>query len=212
MSRARLLPLLVPALLLVGCSGEAEPAEPASEIPAAWLEVTAEGWPDSPAHGSHDPVVTRDPCLLTEEAHARGRTARTDLSGWGAYGADIAADDVYRYVCQFRGDGLRAQLQVIQAGSGDDAQTTVEEFLDQPSTSVQENEPTTVRVGEVDVHVNHRVYPGTGTARATALFHDEPADAIAMLEIVSLAAADLADYPPEQVARDLMLQLARGGE
>ncbi len=201
--------LCLPALLVAGCSGAPEEAEPATTVPAAWLDDAAEGWPGSAGHGSSAPVLSGDDCVLTDEVVARGATARTDLSGWGPYGDDASADDAYRYVCEFRGDDLSAQLQLIQAGSPTDAAATVDLFLDQRTTSDQENEASTVQVAGVDVHVNHRWYPGPGYGEATALFHDEDADALVQLEVSSLDEDAFEAYTAQQVADDLMEQLGR---
>lgn len=200
----------LPALLLAACSDAPEEVEPATAVPAGWLEDAAEGWPGSAGHGSSAPVLSGDDCVLAGEVVARGATARTDLSGWGPYGDDAVADDAFRYVCEFRGDGLSAQLQLVQAGSAGDARATVDLFLDQRTTSDQENTSSTVQVAGVDVHVNHRWYPGPGYGEATALFHDEGADALVQLEVTSLDEAAFDAYTPQQVADDLMEQLGRG--
>jgi len=183
---------------------------PANSIPEAWLEVTAEGWPGSSGYGSSAPVLSRARCILTAEVTARGEQGWSDLSGWGAYGPDASADDAYRYVCGFDGDELSAQLQILQADSPTLARATVDDFLDQPTTRDQENESSTVLVGEVDVHVNVRWYPTPEYGEVTALFEDEEAVAIAVLEVSSLDADEIAAYTPEQAALDLMTLLARG--
>lgn len=199
----------LPVVLLAACSGAPEDVEPATSVPAAWLDATAEGWPGSDGHGGSAPVLSGDACVLTEEVVAHGATARTDLSGWGPYGDDASADDAFRYVCEFRGDDLSAQLQLVQAGSAADARATVGLFLDQRTSSDQENEASTVQVAGVDVHVNHRWYPGPGYGETTALFHDEEADALVQLEVSSLDQDAFETYTTQQVADDLMEQLGR---
>lgn len=199
------------ALLLVGCSAAADPATatPVSSVPASWLGATAKSWPTSAGHGSSMPVLSSGPCLLAERVEANGATAMPDMSGFGPYGDDPATDAAYRYVCEFRGDDLSAQLQLIQAGSPSDAQRTVELFLGQRTTADQENDASTVEVDGVAVHVNVRWYPGPGYGETTALFHDAETDALVQLEVSSLDEDDLADYLPERAARDLMAQLGR---
>ncbi len=201
----------VPAVLLAGCSSESrpEPDAPASAIPGAWLERTAEGWPESKAFGGAIPVLASGTCVLTEEITARGVTASDDLVGYGSYGDDRSAPDAYRYVCDFRADGLSAQLQVVKAPSVDIARKTVDLFLGEKTTKDQQNAPTTVKVGAVDVHVNKRWYPKPEYGEAVALFHDEEAKALVQLEVTSLDADSFASYTPQQVATDLMLELAR---
>lgn len=199
----------LPALLLAACAGAPEEVEPATAVPAAWLDDAAAGWPGSAGHGASAPVLSGAGCVLTDEVVAHGATARSDLSGWGPYGDDASAGDAFRYVCEFRGDELSVQLQLVQAGSAADARATVDLFLDQRTTSDQENESSTVQVAGVDVHVNHRWYPGPGYGEATALFLDEDADALVQLEVTSLDGTAFDAYTPQHVADDLMEQLGR---
>lgn len=213
MSLPRLLvSALVPASLLVAACSASDPApsEPASSIPEAWLEKAAEGWPESSGFGASAPVLSWGSCLLTDKVYARDAVAKEDLSGWGPYGDDAQATGAYRYVCEFRGEELSARIQVIQAASAADAERTVEIFHEQSTNADQENSPTTVQVGGVDVHVNHRIYPRSSTGEVESLFLDEGRNALVSLEIRSLDEAEVEAYPAQQAAEDLMLQLARG--
>ncbi|AEE44525.1 hypothetical protein [Cellulomonas fimi] len=210
MLRSRAAVLVLPVLLLAACSGGSGGADatptPATSVPAAWLDATTQGWSDSDAHGGSVPVLSGEPCVLTDEVTAHGATGSTDLSGWGPYGEDA---DAFRYLCEFRGDDLSAQLQLIRTTSASDGARTVELFLDQGTSTDQENDPTTVEVAGVDVHVNVRWYPKTAYGEVTALFHDEEAGALVQLEVTSLDEDALAAYTPEQAATDLLVQLGR---
>lgn len=197
-------------LLLVAACGADEPAEPATSVPAAWLEAADAGWSEADGNGASAPVLTGDPCVLTEEVVARGASGRTDMSGWGPYGDDPSAEDAYRYVCEFRGDDLSAQLQLLRTASPADAARTVDLFLDQASGSDQENEATTVEVAGADVQVNHRWYPKAGYGEVAALLHDEEAGALVQLEVTSLDEDAFDAYTAEQAATDLLTQLGRG--
>ncbi len=205
---------LAPVVLLTACSAASgEPSTdptPVASVPASWLTSTAEGWPDSDGYGSSAPVLSNADCVLTDEVTVHGATGRTDMSGWGPYGDDTSATDAYRYVCEFRGDELSAQLQVIQAGSASDAAQTVDLFLDQPTNGDQENETTTVQLGDVDVHVNQRWYPKPEYGAATAMLLDAAANAVVVLEVTSLEADAFEEYTPEAVAADLMRALNQG--
>lgn len=200
----------MPVLLLSACSGGSGGSDPtptpATSVPTAWIDAATQGWPESDAHGGSVPVLSGEPCVLTDAVTVHGATGSTDLSGWGAYGDD---DDAFRYLCEFRGDDLSAQLQLIRTASPSDGARTVELFLDQGTSADQENDPTTVEVAGVDVHVNVRWYPKTEYGEVTTLFHDEEAGALVQLEVTSLDEDTLAAYTPEQAATDLLVQLAR---
>lgn len=201
----RVVAVLLGAAVVVGCSSPSLPGQASLPgIPKAWLSSTAEGWPESDGRASSVPVLGDGPCLLGDDApEFTGATTRFTDVGWGPYGD---GDESYRYLCSFWAEeaGFAGELQLIQAGTPEEAQETLDLFLDQPSTGVQENTVETVRSGPFDVHVLSRWYPTNPQGLFQAMYVDESARAIAVLEINSLDADVYDATSPQQIA-DLLV-------
>jgi hypothetical protein len=201
-------------VVITGCSGPSVPEPPPGQvIPAAWVQRTSEGWPDSDGHRSSIPVLERGSCLLADTPpEVLGRTAVVTDAGWGPYGdgGDAGSEDTaFRYLCDFWAEGAYSgELQLIKADSPAQAQRTVDEFLDQPSTGQQDNTVQTVRSGGLDVHVLSRWYPTNPQGLYQAMVFDRAAAAVAVLEINSLDQADYAQTSPQQIADALVASFA----
>ncbi|MBM9468787.1 hypothetical protein [Nakamurella leprariae] len=183
-----------------------EPPTAVTGIPVSWIERTTQGWPDSDGHGATMPVLGRGDCLLADAPpELLGRTAEITDVGWGPYGDDSASDTAFRYVCDlWAPDAYAGSLQLIKTGSDDQARETVEQFTDQPSTDVQDNSVETVQSGELDVQVLSRWYPTNPQGEYQALYFDEAAGAIAVLEVNSLDEDQYGQLSPRQVADALV--------
>ena len=197
-----------------GCSGPALP-EPPQGIPASWVQRTTQGWPESDGYRSSVPVLERGSCLLAETPpRLLGRTAEVTSVGWGPYsdeGESSSANTAFRYVCDFWAeDAYAGELQLIKPDTAAQAQRIVDEFLDQPSTTQQDNAVETVRSGDLDVHVLSRWYPTNPQGLYQAVVHDPAAGAVAVLEINSLDEAQYAETSPQDVAGALVAALALG--
>jgi hypothetical protein len=194
-------------VVVTGCSGPSLPEPPTvvTGIPASWLERTTEGWPDSDGRNATVPVLGDGECLLVDAPpELLGRTAEITQAGWGPYG-DSDPDEAFRYVCDlWAEDAYAGSLQLIKAGSDDEARQTLQQFTDQPSTDVQDNSVEAVRSGELDVQVLSRWYPTNPQGEYQALYFDQAAGAIAILEINSLDEDQYDQLSPQQVADALV--------
>ena len=156
-------PAAAAMVVLVGCSGPLLPEPPMvlTGIPVSWVQRTMQGWPGSAGHDSSVPVLEDGDCLLTDDfPELLGRTAEVTERGLGSDGDDSSSDTAFRYVCDlWAEDAYAGELQLIKADTSAQAQQTVDDFLDQPSTDVQDNSVTTVRSGGFDVQVLSRWYP-----------------------------------------------------
>lgn len=196
------------SVVLVGCSGPSLPQPPTvvTGIPASWVQRTTEGWPESAGHDASVPVLENGDCLLTDDVpELLGRTAEVTSVGWGPFGDDSSSDTAFRYVCDlWAEDAYAGELQLIKADSAAQAQATVDEFVDQPSTDVQDNSVATVRSGSIDVQVLSRWYPTNPQGLYRAMVHDLAASAVVVLEINSLDADQYAETSPQQIADALV--------
>jgi hypothetical protein len=196
------------AVVLAGCSGPSLPEPPTvvTGIPASWVQRTTDGWPDSDGHDSSVPVLEDGDCLLTDDLpELLGRTAEVTDVGWGPYGDDSSSDTAFRYVCDlWAEDAYAGQLQLIKVDTAEEAQQTVDEFVEQPSTDVQDNTVATVRSGDLDVHVLSRWYPTNPQGEYQAMYFDQAARAVAVLEINSLDEDQYGKTSPQQVADALV--------
>ncbi|WP_345477176.1 hypothetical protein [Nesterenkonia rhizosphaerae] len=175
-------------------------------VPQEWLISTGEAWPESAGHGASMPVLNRqDECLLQEQMpEILGRTATITDTGFGPLGVDAQAQDSYRYLCNFWSRGhYSGRLQLLVAGSGEDAAAIAENFQDQPSTEVQENSVETVKLGDEEFQVLSRWYPVPEHGLYEALFYDADQEAFAVLEVNSLDEEAWEEGSPEQVAEYL---------
>ncbi|MDQ0734661.1 hypothetical protein [Arthrobacter agilis] len=199
------------SLSLSGCSGGTE-TDDVTGIPASWLEKTADGWTASDAFGGDMPVLTRERCQLGDVVpDVLGEKPEITDSGWGSYGDDPEAADSYRYVCDFWSEGRFAgSLQLIHAADPATAEQTLEDFVSQIDTTDQDNTVTTVRVGQLDVHVLARWYPTNPQGEYQALYLDTENNALAVFEVNSLKDDDYAEYSDTRVAEDLVTALAVG--
>ncbi|WP_157970659.1 hypothetical protein [Nakamurella deserti] len=156
------------------------------------------------------PVLQSGSCLLADTPpELLGRTADVTDVGWGPFGDDDADDTSYRYVCDFWADGDYAgQLQLIKADSAAQAQRTVDDFLDRPSTTQQDNSVQTLRSGELDVHVLSRWYPTNPQGLYQAMYFDPAALAVVVLEVNSLDESRYAQTSPQQIADALVSTFA----
>lgn len=199
------------AIVMTGCSGPPVPQLPTG-IPASWMQRTSDGWPESDGYASSIPVLQRGPCLLTDPApELLGRSAEFTDVGWGPYGdgGGSTGGTAFRYVCDFWAkDAYAGELQLIKADTPALAQRTVDEFLDQTSTSVQDNSVQTVRSGNLDVHVLSRWYPTNPQGMYQAMVYDPTAAAVAVLEVNSLDETQYAQTSPQQVADALVAAFA----
>lgn len=136
-------------------------------------------------------------------------TPEITSTGWGSYGDDSEAADSYRYLCDFWADGRYAgTLQLIQASDPATADQTLQLFLSQTDTDVQDNTVTTVQAEEVEVHVLKRWYPTNPQGQYEAMYVDTENNAIVVLEVNSLDETDFAEYSEEEIAEDLVSALA----
>lgn len=211
MRRGRLLTtalILAATALLAGCtSGGGGDPNDVSGIPEEWLTSTEEGWPSSKAHGGGVPVLSREPCLLTDRAPQvlDGDADFTD-TGWGGYGS---GPDGYRYICNLWKRGSYAgDLQVLRPGAAGDAATTVDQFRTQKSSAVQENSVEKVTSGQLEMLVLTRWYPTNPQGMYQALYFDEAADVLVSLEINSLDEDDFDTLTPQDVADALVETMA----
>lgn len=189
-------------------TSDATTAATADGVPEEWLEATAEGWPDSQGYGGSAPVLTRDPCLLLDTApEVLGSVAEVTDTGWGGYSG---GDDAYRYVCTlWSPDEYSGQVQLIQTDAAS-AQATIDDFVSQTDTSVQDNTVETVESGGVEVHVLTRWYPTNPQGEYQAVYLDEEHDAILTYEVNSLDEDDFDALSPQEVADTLTAVLAAG--
>lgn len=198
---------LLAAAAATGCTAK-QPVDinEVEGIPARWLEVTADGWPDSDGYNANMPVLSRGKCLLTDEPPTiLGETPEFTNAGWGGYGD---SKDGYRYLCRlWAPDVYSGELQLIQADTPATARLTVSAFLETPSTAVQDNTVETLQVGTLDVHVMSRWYPTNPHGTYLALYLDEDANALVQLEVNSLDEADYEELGPRAVAEALVRTL-----
>jgi hypothetical protein len=196
------------AVVLAGCSGPSLPVPPTviTGIPTSWIQRTTEGWPGSAGHDASVPVLEDGGCLLTDDLpEILGRTAEFTSVGWGHYGDDSSSDTAFRYVCDlWAEDAYSGELQLIKADTAAQAQQTVDQFVDQPGTDVQDNSIETVRSGTFEVQVLSRWYPTNPQGLYQAMIYDEAASAVATLEINSLDEDQYARISPQQVADALV--------
>ena len=194
-----------------GCSGPSVPPVPAG-VPASWVQRTSDGWPASDGHASSVPVLQRGSCLLADAPpELLGRSAEFTDVGWGpdSDAGGSTEDTAFRYVCDFWAeDAYAGELQLLKANSPALAQRTVDEFVDQTSSSVQDNSVQTVRSGDMDVHVLSRWYPTNPQGMYQAMIYDRTAVAVAVLEINSLDETQYAQTSPQQVADALVASFA----
>lgn len=211
-------------MLAAGCSADGGGDDPTPDpstvdlsvtgVPDWWLTATEDGWPTSASYGQSAPIVDhRGECLILDEPpELLGHTPQFTNIGWGSYGSDLTATDAYRYLCGlWSPDNYAGQLQLIRTGNAENASQTVESFLDQPSTDVQENTVTTVTSGGLTVHVLQRWHPVPEHGKYEAIYHDESLDAIVVLEVNSLDEEQFAAYSDQQAADALVRILAEAG-
>lgn len=209
----RLTVLAAPAVVLglAACSGggssedasaAGDPA-PVTGIPQAWLDATAEAYPESDGYGSPTPQLELGgECLTYDgEVEIAGAAPRISTVGFGGLGAE----DAYRYVCGIHdSDHYAGDVQLIHVGDGELARQVLDNTMDDSDSEVQENDVHVVEAGGVEIHVLKRWYPTNPQGMYIALYVDEDAGALLGLEVNSLDEEDFADYTEQDVADDLV--------
>ncbi|WP_311477972.1 hypothetical protein [uncultured Gulosibacter sp.] len=209
--RAALAFSLLLALPLAACSTADSEGDPkpdlnsVTQIPESWLQQTADGWESSDGYGLEYPVLSEGECLLAEKMpRILDKRAKITNVGWGSYANDTEG---YRYICDFwRRDMYAGDLQIIQASNSADAQAAYDEFKNTPSTPEQDNTVETVTSGNLEVLVLTRWYPTNPQGYYSALYYDEDAQALFIIEINSLSKENFDALSPQDVA-DLLVGL-----
>lgn len=154
-------------------------------------------------------------CLLADDfPEVLGAAPEITESGWGPFGEDAKDKGSFRYLCGIWTKGqFSGQMQLIVSSEKGALQETVDEFTDQPDTSVQENTVTKVDSAGQQVHVLQRWYPTNPQGEYQALYVDKDAGAAVTWEVNSLDETDFEKYTSQQAADDLMATLegASGG-
>lgn len=217
MNARRLAPLLA-VVVLVGCGdsggGDTEDVEDVevSGIPQAWLDETAEQWPDSSGFDAGITSLDADgSCVTFEEGTTiAGAEPTTTGVGFGRLSFS-SSDDDYLYVCRIWGRGrYSGDVQLLQVSDLATAQAVASSLADDTDLPVQENDVSVVEVAGLEISVLSRWYPTNPQGLRRAVLVDEDRSAVVSLEVNSLDEDDFAAYTDQDVAEDLVRVLARG--
>lgn len=209
-TRARHLVPLLAAVLLAGCSG-ADDVE-VTGIPQAWLDDTAEQWPDSSGFDASVPTIEMGASCLTfeEGVTIAGAEPRTSGAGFGRLRFSTSDED-YLYVCRLGDPGRYAgDVQLLEVADLATAEAVAASLTDDTDSPVQENDASVVEVEGLEISVLSRWYPTNPQGLRRAVLVDEDATAVVALEVNSLDEDDFDAYTDQDVAEDLVAVLSRG--
>lgn len=192
---------------LAGCQGGNPNSVPSNAsvtgISAEWLTTTAEEWPKSNGYKSSIAYFEKGPCLIADTLpKILDVPAKLTDQGYADFGDAGKVENAYSYQCRLWSDGrYSGALTLHQAPDSEQALAAVEEF-NRPKSygGDRENTVSTVSSRGVDIDVVRTWIPPNPQGAYTALYFDEPKNALVTLEVNSLSEDDFATLTEQQVA------------